>query len=228
MGHTFLPSDDDREMRPIRSVVTVVLFASSALAVSLALLWPRPTFAEAIADSDRQGEWDDDGSKFGNVVVKGELVAGDVPGGWVLVRSMENKGEETETCTIEERVLRTETMPDARVEPPPYAVLLRGLTVTLQAHEKRTLGIPLATSVGAQITSGLQRRASIEQRRGRAIERNDYGNPVFAQTYFHFQVEYLKPLPPGATAAKNDNGVTRPMTMGMAAQRAGDAGDFAF
>ena len=208
-----------------RSLATIALFAAATLTLTLATLWPRQTFAEAITDEERQGEWDDDGAKFGNVVVKGELVA-DGANGWVLVRTLENKGDAPETCALEERVLRTETMPDARVNPPPYAVLLRGVTVTLRAHEKRSLGIPLPASIAQQIAANLRLRASIEKGRERALTLERYQDPVFQQTYMFFAVEYLRPLPPGATVAKVDNGVTRPMTMGMAmpARPTGDGG----
>lgn len=202
--------------RRARPLATITLFAAASLALTLSALWPRTTFAEAVTDAERQGEWDEDGAKFGNVVVKGELVAdGTVPNGWVLVRTLENKGDEPETCQIEERILRTETMPAARVRPPPYAVLLRGVTVTLRGHEKRTLGIPLPASIGAQISANLRLLASIERGRERALTLERYRDPVFAQTYMEFEVEYLKPLPPGATVAKVDTGVTRPMGMPM-------------
>ena len=210
-----------------RSLATVALFSAAALALTLSTLWPRATFAEEVADWERHGEWDEDGEKFGNIVVRGDLVAdATVPGGWVLVRTIENKGDEAESCQIEERVLRTETMPGARVEPPPYAVLLRGVSISLGAHEKRSLGIPLAASIGAQITSNLQARAAIEKGQARAIELERYRDPVFQRTYMSFRIEYLKPLPPGATVAKPEQGVTRPMGMPMAMPppRGSDAG----
>lgn len=209
-------------MRPrVRSLPTLALFAAATLALTLSTLWPRSTFAEEVADWEREGEWDEDGAKFGNIVIHAELVADTtVPGGWVLVRTVENKGEEAETCQIEERVLRTETMPGARVEPPGYAVLLRGVSITLGAHEKHALGIALPASIGAQITANLQARAAIEKGRERALALGRYGDPVMQRTYLYFRIEYLKPLPPGATAAKPDNPVTHPAAMPMYFPRA--------
>ncbi len=192
-------------------LTTFTLVTIASFGITLASFWSRATYAEEIADYERQGEWDEDGAKFGNIVVKGELVAD--AAGWVLVRTMENKGEEPETCRVEERVLRTETMPNARVEPPPFAVVLRGVTITLGAHEKRKIGIPLAASIGEEITANLRAKAEIEAGRFRAIEAERYKDPVFERTYHYFSVQYLKPLPPGATAAKPDTGVTHPAAM---------------
>lgn len=201
-----------------RSLGKTLMLAGGTAAAILVLAFPRTTFAEEIPDSDRMGEYgEEEGMKFGNIVVKGELVAdGSVPGGWTLVRTFENHSDQPEKCVLEERVLRTETMPDARVTPPPVAVVQRNQTIALGPHEKRKLGIALSPAIGAQITAGQRRRAWIEQARTRAFQAERYDGPEMRATYMTFDVEYLTALPPGATAEKRpDNGVTRPERMGM-------------
>ncbi len=191
-----------------RSLATVIAFALVSASLTLEALWPRETLAEVIPEYDRQGEWDEGGAKFGDIVIKGDLVAD--AEGWVLLRTLENKSGQPAHCQVDERVLRTETMEGARVNPPPFAVLLRSVTVSLAAHEKRSLGLRLPTSVAAQISDNQRRASSIASRRADAIEKGRYRDPVFQQTYMVFEVQYLKPLGPGDTAEKPD-----PATLAM-------------
>ena len=198
-----------------RSLGKTLQFAGGTAALILVVAFPRTTFAEEIPDSDRMGEYEEEGMKFGNVLVHGQLVAdGSVPGGWTLVRTFENQSDQAEKCVLEERVLRTETMPGARVTPPPVAVVQRNQTIALGPHEKRKLGIVLPAAVGAQITAARKRQAWVERARDRAMTAERYDAPELRATYMIFDVEYLTALPPGATAERRqDNGVTRPETM---------------
>lgn len=195
----------------LRSVVIGLLCAGGTAAV-VGVSWPRTTYAEEIPDVDRMGEYEEEGMKFGNIVVNGELVAeASTPGGWSLVRTFENTSDAPEKCVIEESVLRTETMPDARVAPPPTAVVLRNQTVALGPHEKKKIGVRLPKEVGEQITAGLRRRAWIESARNRAYAAERYDGPEMTATYMTFHVQYLTALPPGATAQRPvDNGIRRP------------------
>lgn len=194
-----------------------LMLAGGTAALMLVAAYPRTTFAEEIPDSDRMGEYAEEGMKFGNILVQGQLVAdGSVAGGWTLVRTFENQSDQPEKCVLEERVLRTETMPDARVTPPPVAVVQRNQTIALGPHEKRKVGVILPAAVGVQITAARQRQAWVERARARAMEAERYNAPELRATYKIFEVEYLTALPPGATAERRpDNGVTRPETMPM-------------
>ncbi len=201
-----------------KNLTKTLMLASGTAAAILVATFPRTTFAEEIPDSDRMGEYTDEemGMRFGNIVVKGELVAaGSVPGGWTLVRTFENQSDQPEKCVIEERVLRTETMPGARVTPPPVAVVQRNQTVALGPHEKRKIGIILPAAVGAQITAARNRQVWVEGARERAEAAQRYDAPEMRATYMTFDVEYLTALPPGATAERRDSGVTRPEAMPM-------------
>jgi hypothetical protein len=210
----------------MRSLGSTVLFALATFTLTLFALWPRSTWAEPIADGERSGEWDEDGMKFGDIVVSGELAPDpSVPGGWVIVRTVENKSDAPATCKIEERIARTETMQGARVNPPPYVVMLRGVTITLAAHEKRKLGIPIAASIGGQITASERARTTIENAQANALAHERYSDPVMDRTYMFYEVQYLKPLAPGDTVAQPDYAVTRPMRMpGPAPVRLADGG----
>jgi hypothetical protein len=195
----------------LRTLATTLMFAGGTAAVVLVTAWPRTTMAEEIPDTDRMGEYEEAGMKFGNIVVQGQLVPDGSPGGWSLVRTFENQSDAPEKCVLEERVLRTETMQGARVTPPPVAVVQRNQTIALGPHEKRKIGIRLPPAVGAQITAGMRRKAWIEQSQQRALAAERYDAPEMRATYMTFDVEYLSALPPGATAARPvDTGVTRP------------------
>ena len=199
-----------------RTLARTLMLAGGTAAALLVVTYPRTTLAEEIPDADRQGEYDDEGMKFGNIVVKGQLVAdGSVPGGWTLVRTFENQSDQPSSCVIEERVLRTETMPGARVTPSPVAVVQRNQTFALGPHEKRKLGVALPAAIGAQITAARRRQAWVERAHDRAMAAERYDAPEMRATYMEFDVEYLTVLPPGATAEKRDTGVTRPQ--GLAA-----------
>ena len=200
----------------MNKLTTVVTIAVATMSVMLLATWPKNTNAQEVAEWERMGEWDENGSRFGNIVVRGELAAdANVAGGWVIVRTFENKGDLAEKCTVEERLLRTETMPDARVEPAPFALIDRTQTFDLGPHQKRSIGIPLPAPIGEEIARNAQRRDAIESARARAMDGNHMNALAIAdaQTYMRFHVDYVKPLPPGATAAPTENGVFHPVRM---------------
>jgi hypothetical protein len=209
------PHDDVGSMNKLASTTLVAVVTA---AVTLIGVWPKQTCAQEVAEWERQGEFDDDGARFGDIVVKGELVAdGTVAGGWVLVRTLVNKSDKSAKCTVEERVTRIETVLDARVEPPGFTVVLRTQTFELGPHEKRAIGVPLAEALGSEITANLKTRASIQAVRVHAMETGEFtaaAGKLARQTFMRFSVDYLKPLPPGASAAPPANlGVTRPQGM---------------
>ncbi|MBL8607573.1 MAG: hypothetical protein JNL38_09645, partial [Myxococcales bacterium] len=77
--------------------------AAVAFVIGLLSLAPRTTEAEEIADYERSGEYDEDGQRFGDLVVSGKLTPdAKAPGGWVLVRTLENKGDAPVECALEE------------------------------------------------------------------------------------------------------------------------------
>ncbi len=198
-----------------RDLAKAAVRAAGTAAVVLTVALPRTTHAEPIEDSERQGEWEEEGMKFGNVVVRGQLVAAaSAPGGWTLVRTLENKSDEPAHCVVEERIMRTETMIDARVGPSGRAVLLRNQPIALGPHEKRTIGVVLPAPLAAEIAAAHRSRVTIERAHERVITTGT-SDPVAQRTFMTFDVEYLTPLPPGATAVLPvDNGV-RPAAMMM-------------
>jgi hypothetical protein len=182
----------------MKHLATPVLLATGTAVVTLTLLWPRPTHADDIADWERQGEYEEDGMRFGDIVVKGALVPDRaVPGGWALVRTLENRSDEPQNCVVEERVMRTEGSYDGRVGSTPTAVLLRNQPIKLAARQKLSIGVALPQAMGEEIT----RTARDEARARRAMESPTRPTGGYA----NFHVEYLQPLPPGARAARSSS-----------------------
>jgi hypothetical protein len=198
-----------------RELAIAGICAAGTLTVGLVLSLPRTTHAEEIADSDRRGDYEEEGMKFGDVVVRGKLVpAAGAPGGWTLLRTIENQSDEPATCVLEERVMRQETMVNARVGPPARAVLLRNQTFSLGPREKRSVGVHLPASLASQIAMAHRERAMIERAHEQLVM-TGHPNKLAQRTFMTFDVEYLTPLPPGATAeVPVDNGV-RPASMAM-------------
>jgi hypothetical protein len=167
----------------------------SAGIVALCVLLPKTTHAEAVEDYERMGEGDDDGQRFGAIVVKGELVAtANAPGGWTLVRTFENKSDTPAEAALEERIETAESMYGARVASMPTVALSRTQKIRLAANEKKSIGTYLPEKLGQAMT-----KAHHAEAMGRAqIMAGHYENPVSYQT---FSVSYLRPLAPGETAA---------------------------
>lgn len=199
-----------------RDLARVVVLAAGTAAVVLTFALPRTTYAEPIADSERTGEWEGEGMKFGDIVVHGELVAAaSAPGGWTLVRTVENTSDEPASCVVEERVMRTETMVNARVGPSARPALVRNQTFALGPREKKTIGVRLPERLGAQITAAHRSRAIAEQAHGRVVMTGKH-DPAAERTFMTYDIQYLTPLPPGATAAlPDDSGHLRPASYSM-------------
>jgi hypothetical protein len=190
----------------------MVVVAAATAVVTLVVAWPRATSAREVTLADRQGEWDEDGVKFGNILVRAELVPDAT--GWVLVRKLENRGDSRESCTVDERLLRTETMRDARVEPSPTVVFERTQKFELGPHEKRAIGVRLSDERSAEISAAMRRRRVIDDAYDHAIATGNFENRnALEATYMRFDVDYVKPLAPGDTAANESNGVEHPARM---------------
>jgi len=172
--------------------------ALAAGAIALMVLYPRTTQAEDVEDYDRVGEWDDDGQRFGSIVIHASLEPSPTaPGGWTLVRTFENKSDEIAEATVEEHLQSTESLEGARVTPAPVTVLARTQKLKLGPHEKKSIGVFLPATIGPKITKGEQRHAL-----GRALMAA--GKSDNDMTYEEFSVTYLRPLAKGETVAKHE------------------------
>jgi len=138
------------------------------------------------------------------------------PGGWTLVRTYENESDDAASCDLEERVLRTETMQGARVSPAPVAVLVRHQKIKLGPREKKAIGVYLPPALTDRMTESDKIARSIAAQ----VAAGNWSGVDLSRIYSEFRVDYLRPLPPGATAAiPVDNGIRRPERMAMEGSR---------
>jgi hypothetical protein len=163
--------------------------------VALVVLLPKTTEAEVVEEYQRMGEADDDGQRFGAIVVKGELVASaNAPGGWTLLRTYQNKSDELAEVTVEERIDSIESMYGARVSEVPVVRLQRTQKLRLGANEKKAVGTYLPEKLGQSMTKAHRAEAFAKAQ----MEAGHYENPIAFTSY---TVSYLRPLAPGETAA---------------------------
>ena len=163
--------------------------------VALAILFPKTTEAEVVQDYERMGESDDDGQRFGAIVVKGELVpSANAPGGWTLLRTYQNKSDEIAEVTLDERIETRESMYGARVSAVPSVALERTQKLRLGANEKKAIGTYLPEKLGESMTKAHRLEALSKA----YAESGHWEHPIAFQDY---AVSYLRPLAYGETAA---------------------------
>ncbi len=171
-----------------------VALAIGSAAVTIVLFGATETRAEPVTIQERSGEYDERGAKFGDVVVSGELVAANVPSGWVLRRTFENLSDAPVDCEIVERVLQSEEGVGARVSGAGVAVVERRQKIAMGPRAKTSVGVHVPVEIGREITRGRAFAAMV------ASAPNPYA--FQGRTYHSFTVQYLRPLRPGETAAE--------------------------
>ena len=183
-----------------RGIVRNALLSVGVVAVSLVVLYPRVTEAEEVSDEERYGDFEDDGNRFGDIVVKGELVAASgAPGGWSLVRTAENTSDRAAEADVEERIIESDTMVASRVGGVSAPVLTRHQKIKLGPHEKKVVGTTFAKSIGEAMTVNAKIARGVQQ----AYENQDENAPaMMPRPYKEYRAEYLRELRPGELATK--------------------------
>ena len=112
--------------------------------------------------------------------------------------------------------MRQESQLDARASGTPVLASATTRTFTLKPHETKKLGVALDPEIGAAITAGQRARAESERARDRVLAGADARTQaLWDRTFMTYFVDYLKPLPPGATAKKPEY-IERPARMSAA------------
>lgn len=182
-------------MMNARGLRSTFLRSAGAALVAGILLLPRALQAEEVSDEERHGEWDDDGERFGSIVVKGELVASPIaPGGYTLLRTYENKGDERERVTVEERVLLQEGDRGARTGAPTEPVLVRTQVLDLAPHQKKSIGTYLPAALAEKMVAAHKAQVAWDARAAAGF----WGTGTMQM----YSVDYLRPLAKGEVAMK--------------------------
>lgn len=155
---------------PSRSLVTFLGCAALGAAVTLALLSPRPTFADGPKPTV---ELTAEGTRIGAVVLEGKLVQDPkAKTGWVVLVHAENKTNEPTRVAIATEVTRTVSAPMARVMPMPQAVWTEKETLALGALERIERRYELPAAAAAKLTADAQaaqaQKAQAKQATGKA------------------------------------------------------------
>lgn len=181
-----------------RQLRSVFLRTAGSAFVAAVLLLPRALQAEEVSAEERMGEWDDNGERFGGIVVRGELVASPIaPGGYTLVRTYENTSEVRERQVVEERVLLQEGQRGARTGYVAEPALVRTQVLDLAPHQKKTIGTYLPVGLAEKMVQAEKVRTAVDRR----IEAGDYMSTIGIVTR-QYSVDYLRPLAKGEVAAR--------------------------
>lgn len=187
----------------LRGLARNALLTAGVVAVSLVAFYPRVTIAEEVSDAERAGESDEDGERFGDIVIKGELVAAaNAPGGWSLVRTAENKGDAVAEADIEERIVRTDAAIASRTGGVPTTVVTRHQKIRLGPHEKKVVGTTFAKAIGEDMTRSAKIQQGIAAFYARAETDESAGGPPPMVAMHTYWTEYLRALKPGEVAQR--------------------------
>lgn len=185
----------------LRGLARNVLLGAGVVAVTLVVLYPRVTIAEEVSDAERAGESDDDGERFGDIVIRGELVAAaGAPGGWSLVRTAENKGDAVAEADLEERIVRTDAAILSRTGGVPTTVVTRHQKIRLGPHEKKVVGTTFARAIGEDMTRSAKIQQGLQAYYARGDSDGTAPPPMIAM--HTYSTEYLRALKPGEVAQR--------------------------
>ena len=180
----------------LRTAMTVLGFATVTMGATLVALSPRTTFAEG-DDADRMGEYTADGTKFGNVVVNGQLTKDPHSRtGWSMIITADNQSDDQAKCALETDLTRQMIVPMSRSSPEGTTVMKGKEDITLAAHQK----ITVRHDVPAWIVEQLNNSDRITRAKAKAqaeLEKSGNGDNQAAmmlmQTPFpSFSVGFLK------------------------------------
>lgn len=188
----------------LRGVARNALLTAGVVAVSLVALYPRVTIAEEVSDAERVGESDEDGQRFGDIVIKGELVAAaNAPGGYSLVRTAENKSDAVAEADVEERIVRTDAFTGSRTGGMPTTVVTRHQKIRLGPHEKKVVGTTFAKAIGEDMTRSAKLQQGMAAYYARLADDDSVpiGPPPMVAMHSYW-TEYYRALKPGEVAQR--------------------------
>jgi hypothetical protein len=144
----------------LRTLVTVTGFAAVTAAAALSVCAPRTTFADG-DDADRMGEYTDDGTKFGDIVVKGEIQKdAHSKTGWMVLITAKNTADHPETMSLEMDMDRRFTVPEARVPSEQAMLYSQTQPITVAANSTLTISRPVPAWVVPQLETGRRMEAA--------------------------------------------------------------------
>jgi hypothetical protein len=183
--------------KTLRTLTTILGFATLTMGATLAAVAPRTTFADGNDNADRMGEYTADGMKFGDVVVSGQLVKDPHSRtGWSEVITAENKGEDQASCELETDLTRQMIQPMSRVGGGEATAVVKGTeTITLAAHQKTTIRHDVPAFLAQQLDNADRIQRAKAKAQADAEKTGNYDQNVQAVMYApypSFGVSFLK------------------------------------
>jgi hypothetical protein len=178
----------------LRTLVTVTGFAAVTAAATLAVCAPRTTFADG-DDADRMGEYTDDGTKFDDIVVKGEIQK-DVHSrsGWSVLVTAKNTADHPETLSLETDLDRSFVTPAARVGAEQAMLYSQTQPITVAANATVTFSRPVPAWVVPQLETGRRSdlaRAAAQKKVDDGAEFQTYAQVLYAP-YPTFGLQFFR------------------------------------
>jgi hypothetical protein len=134
-----------------RSVVTVFGFAAVTAAAGLAVAWPHTTYADG---EQPVAQYTAEGTKFGDVVVKSDLVRDSKSKtGWVVVIVASNKSNSVASVSLEADLTQMVANPMGRVAPMAQTVWNTNESLTLAANQTVVKRFDVPAAIATRITT---------------------------------------------------------------------------
>jgi hypothetical protein len=180
--------------KSLRNLVTITGFAAVTAAATLAVCAPRTTFADG-DDADRMGEYTDDGTKFDDIVVKGEIQKdAHSKTGWLILITAKNTADHPETMSLEMDLDRRFTTPEARVAAEQAMLYSQTQSITVPANGTITLSRPVSAWAVPQLETGRRMQAARADAQRKVDNGADVDRlaPVIYAPFPSFEVAFFK------------------------------------
>jgi hypothetical protein len=153
----------------MRPIATVLGFAAVTAVTTLAVCWPKHTFADP--PETFYGAGDVEEVSFTGTVERDTSVKT----GWAIKVTFQNSGDSDEPCSLDTELLRGQVNPESRGNPPGTAVWHHIEKVNVPAHEsvERTVEVP--AYMAAQLTANekaMQLREKLAEQEGKKSQPN--------------------------------------------------------
>jgi hypothetical protein len=170
----------------MRNLFTIVGFAVTTAAATLAVCWPGRTYADPPETFYESGAVEE-------VAFNGEVARdASVKSGWAIKVTYENRGDEDATCTIDAELTRQQVNPGSRASPAGVAVWHHKDKVTVPAHESVVKSYEVPQWMAVQLTSNEKAMTLREKVIERENAKSQPSYAVMMRPYTMYSVAFQK------------------------------------
>jgi hypothetical protein len=158
----------------MRQVATVLGFAAVTAVTTLAVCWPKHTFADPPETFYGAGDVED--VSFNGTVERDTSVKS----GWAIKVTFQNSGDSDENCALDTELLKGMVNPNSRGQEPGTAVWHHVEKVNVPAHESAERTIEVPAYMAAQLTAN---EKAMQLREKLSEKESQKSQPNFAVMY---------------------------------------------